>query len=73
MTASAWAASFSPATVSFGPVARALEELQPDLPLQRGDLLAHRRLREVERVGGRGERTARHDLPQHRHALDVEH
>ena len=40
----------------------ALDQRQPDLPLQRGDVLAHGRLRERQRVGRGRERPAGGDL-----------
>ena len=51
----------------------ALDERQADLPLERGDVLAHRRLREPHRHGRAGERAARSDLGEHAEAAHVDH
>ena len=51
----------------------ALDERLPDLPLERRDVLADRRLRERQRVPGRGERSLGGDLRQDPEAADVEH
>ena len=48
-----------------GPDGRSLEQRDADLALEDRDLLAHRGLREVKRLGRRGERAARDDLLQH--------
>ena len=45
-------------------LAGALEELHPDLALERRHLLAHGRLRQVERFGGGRERAPGRDLTQ---------
>ncbi len=51
----------------------ALDELRADLALERGDVLADRGLREVERLGGGGEGAAGGHLAQDAHTTDVEH
>src|SRR5262245_48242188 len=51
----------------------ALHELRPGLALERGHVLADRRLCEVERLRRGGERAPRRDLPEHAHPLDIEH
>src|SRR5687767_15561170 len=56
-----------------GALARALEELHADLPLQRRDLLAHGRLGEVESLGRGRERTVRDHLAKDPQPLHVEH
>ena len=49
IAASAWETSTRPASVELRALAGAVEQLHPDLALERRDLLADRRLREVER------------------------
>jgi hypothetical protein len=49
----------------------ALDQRQAQGPFQRRDMLTHRRLRHLERLGGPGERTARRDPVQHLEPPDV--
>jgi hypothetical protein len=49
----------------------ALHEGQPDFAFQRGDVLAHRRLGQAQRVGRGRERSPRGDLAQHSDAAHV--
>ena len=49
----------------------ALDQCQPGVAFQRGDVLADRRLGQAQRLGGGGERAARGDLAQHPDATDV--
>ena len=51
----------------------ALDERHPDLALERGDVLADRRLRQRQRVGRGRERAAGGDLGQHSQPAHVEH
>ena len=50
-----------------------LDELRARLALERSDVLAHGRLREVQRLGGGRERAAGSHLAQHLHPADIEH
>jgi len=53
--------------------AAAMDEREPGLAFELGDLLGHCGLGEGERVGGAGERAVAGDLAQHEEATDVEH
>jgi hypothetical protein len=51
----------------------ALDQPLPDLALERGHVLAHRRLRERQRVGRGREGAVRGDLPEHPEPSHVDH
>src|SRR5256714_8984395 len=59
--------------VQFGPVSRPVEKRHPDLPFQGGHLLAHRRLREIERLRRGRERALASHLAEHPESLQIEH
>jgi hypothetical protein len=51
----------------------ALDHRLADLALERGELLGDGGRRQVQRVGGRGQRPLLGDLPEHAEAAGVDH
>jgi hypothetical protein len=64
---------YAPGVGELRPLAGPVEELHPDLTLERRDLLADRRLRHEQAVGGGRERPSLGDLTEDPKPLHIEH